>query len=88
MILITLTLIVWMTTALRQISLVTDQGQSLLRPARQQVCFGGGDVRIHHLVGFSESGQFSASFLEQDQPCCYVARPALRPSHFFAYQGH
>jgi lipopolysaccharide export system permease protein len=30
MILITLTLIVWMTTALRQISLVTDQGQSLL----------------------------------------------------------
>ena len=30
MILITLTLIVWMTTALRQISLVTDQGQSVL----------------------------------------------------------
>jgi lipopolysaccharide export system permease protein len=30
MILITLTLIVWMTTALRQISLVTNQGQSLL----------------------------------------------------------
>lgn len=30
MILVTLTLIVWMTTALRQISLVTDQGQSLL----------------------------------------------------------
>jgi lipopolysaccharide export system permease protein len=30
MILITLTLIVWMTTALRQISLVTNQGQSLM----------------------------------------------------------
>lgn len=30
MILLTLTLIVWMTTALRQISLVTDQGQSFL----------------------------------------------------------
>ena len=30
MILITLTLIVWMTTALRQITLVTDQGQSLM----------------------------------------------------------
>src|SRR5665648_247713 len=30
MILITLTLIVWMTTALRQVSLVTDQGQSLM----------------------------------------------------------
>ncbi len=30
MILVTLTLIVWMTTALRQISLVTNQGQSLL----------------------------------------------------------
>lgn len=30
MILVTLTLIVWMTTALRQISLVTDQGQSFL----------------------------------------------------------
>jgi lipopolysaccharide export system permease protein len=30
MILITLTLVVWMTTALRQISLVTDQGQSLM----------------------------------------------------------
>jgi lipopolysaccharide export system permease protein len=30
MILVTLTLIVWMTTALRQITLVTDQGQSLM----------------------------------------------------------
>ena len=65
-----------------------DQDQSLLRPARQQVRFGGGDVRIHHLLGFSESGQLSASFLEQDQSCCYVARPALRPTHFLAYQGH
>ena len=65
-----------------------DQGQSLLRPARQQLCFGGGDVGIHHLLGFSESGEFSASFLEQDQSCCYVARPALRPAHFLADQGH
>jgi hypothetical protein len=28
----------------------------------------------------------AASLLEQDQAGCYVASPALRPTHFFPYQ--
>ena len=65
-----------------------DQGQSLAQGGRQQLRFGRGDVSIHHLLAFSEFGQLSASFLEQDQSCWYVAGPALRPTHFLAYQGH
>jgi hypothetical protein len=52
------------------------------------VRFGGSDIRVHHLVGFSESGQLSASFLKQGQACWYVTCSALRPTHFLAYEGY
>jgi hypothetical protein len=52
------------------------------------MCFGGSDVRINHLMSFSESSQLGASLLKQEQACCYVAPPDLRPAHFLAYKGH
>ena len=69
-------------------SALSISGQGLLRPARQQVRFGGGDVGIHHLLRFSESDQLSASLLKQMRPRWYVAGPALRLTHLLAYQGH
>ena len=50
--------------------------------------FGGGYVRVHHFMSFSESCELSASFFEQDQARWYVAGAALRSSYFLAYQGH
>ena len=64
-----------------------DQSQSLLgRPASK--CASAVAMSASTTLGFSEFGQLSASFLEQDQACWYVAGPALRPTHFLAYQGY
>ena len=50
--------------------------------------FSGRNVGVHYLVWLSQLGQLSARILKQFQALSCVASPALRPTHFLAYQGH